>query len=147
MPLFQNAQVLSAVQSAIVTDVSGAWVDVTGVSINLTPGTWIVMANAVPRLWQSGVAYTKGVAQMRIVDSGVTIVYGLTQNSIDVQNEQANPQPLSFMFVLTVTAPTTIKMQGAFQILTGGANFASGFRWDSGYGQPATMWATKVVGL
>lgn len=148
MPLFQNAQVLSASQSVIVTDVSGTYQDIPGVSLNLTPGTWIIAAQGIPRIWQSGTAYCSGVAHMRVVDSGVTTQYGpIVQNSSNVQAEQAAPLSLGVSFHMTITAPTTIKLQGAFQIITGGPNFASGWRWDSGYGTPATMYAVKVVGL
>lgn len=147
MPLFQNAQILSAVQSAIVTDVSGAWVDLPGVTLNLTPGSWLVTVLATPRLWQSGVAHCKGIAKARITNSAATLDYAQVQSSTEVQAEQAAPHACTIVAPITVTAPTTIKAQGSYQIAVGGPNFASGFRWDSGYGTLATITAVRVVGL
>lgn len=137
---------LTASQSSIVTDAGGSFQDITGCSLSLLPGTWIIMANGCPRVWQNGTTYTNAQFQMRVCDSSASTVYALTQAHANVEGEQAGPTSLSLCFYLVLSVTTTIKIQGLHSIITGGANFASGWRWDSGFGQPATLFATRVAG-
>ncbi len=139
-----GSQILSAVQSSIVTDASGTWQDLPGVAITLSAGKWMVVVNGAPRAWQSGTGYTNHRNQMRITDSGGSNTYAYADTSTTTQAEQAAPATMSLMAALQVQTSLAIKVQGAHSIITGGANFAGGWRWDSGYGTPCTIYAIRV---
>lgn len=136
----------SVTQNTLDGDVAGVWHDIAGgMSIALTPGVWLLTFFGAGRIWQSTTGYAKGVCWARIVDSGVTTVYGQGQNSSVCQVEQSSPIDVSFMCLANIAANTTVKVQVAAYIY-GGTNFAGGWRWDGGYGFPAVMQAVRVAG-
>lgn len=139
-----GSSILSAVQSSIVTDASGTFQDLPGVSLTLPTGKWAISVNGNPRGWQSGTSYTNHYNQMRITNSDASVVHASAQTSTTTQAEQAAPASLSLAVVLQIAVAQVVKVQGAHSIITGGANFAGGWRWDSGYGLPCSMYAVRI---
>lgn len=139
--------VQTVTQNSIDTDVAGSWHDIAGgMTLTLAPGTWVVLFNGAPRIWQTGTAYAKGTSYARLVDSGVVTVYGQAQTSTVCEGEQSGVMSCSFSCVITTTTTLSTKVQVAAAI-TPAVNFAGGWRWDSGYGFPAVMQAIRVGGF
>lgn len=139
----------SAKETAIAeqTGVFGAnvtWHDLC--SVTLTPGLWAVNGDcSSARIWHSGTGYVAAtfIASLRVGSSE----YRRAVFSITCQNEQRQEGGTTVQHVFDITTTTVVKLSGYYTWINsgGGANFASGFRTDSGnLGTPASIQAVRI---
>lgn len=142
-----SASALTAAQSSLVGSGDFTIVDIPGCSLSLTAGVWLVVANFnSARVWTSAasgqvdyqILYTIRDGADTLLDSAVRRV----QWEI-VSGKQRSEYPYSMSTLLDLGTTTTIKMSG-YTAPVVGANFASGFRIDSGSGQNSTIKAVRV---
>lgn len=138
-----------ATQSAINGTATGAWVDLTGCSLSLDPGVWLVCGNFLSARWWINGGLTPGTHSASLLgslwNSANTVEYarGLQQCLIQSGIDRFE-HPFEVSQIIELASTTTVKLRGACQ--HGAAEFASGFRWDSGnWGGPAEIWARRLA--
>jgi len=140
-----SATILSAPQNAILGDMTGNFVTIPGCLITLTVGTWLVTATAHFRCWHVNATYAKSSHGLAITDSGGTMINGMWYTmAVDAQNEQNSNAYATLSTIINVPSGTMIILLRGQSSMVVGTNFASGFRWDSGPGQPAQFRAVKI---
>lgn len=140
---YGTGTVLTATQSSLFSGTS-TWYDLC--SLTLSPGLWAVVGNcSSARIWHSGAGYVAATFLASLRVSGTE--YMRRVFSLNCQNEQRIEGGASVQYIFDLTSSVTVNLSGYWFWMNtgGGANFASGFRWDSGAaGTPAVIQAVKL---
>jgi len=146
---YDNAPVatLAATQTSLVGSGDYTIIDIPGCSLSLSAGVWFVGANFnSARVWTSAAS---GQVDYQILYALRDGANGLLETVIHrvqfeiVSGKQRAEYPMGVTKLLNLGSTTTVKMSGYTSPVVG-ANFASGFRIDSGSGHNCTMYAIKV---
>ena len=123
-----NLSVSTASQNAGVVSSDGNIVDITGASLSLVPGTYILIADwSCARLWTIGAGSGYIVYQLR--DGSNTVIEQKRSGTHDTPGEILW-LPNVIVTTIVVATTTTIKMSGSCGKVTG-TEYSSGFRLDS----------------
>ena len=123
-----NLSVSTAIQTADVASSNETIVDITGATLSLVAGTYIIMADfSCARVWTIGAGIGNIVYQLR--DGSNTVLETKKSGDHDTPGERLW-LPTVIATTIVIGSTTTVKMSGACTKVSG-TEYSSGFRLDS----------------